>query len=52
MSKKANLKNQEKLKTYLAKNDFKSNSTTNNKLRNEPSPDKHSLLRGFRRQAG
>ena len=52
MSKKANLKNQEKLKTYLSKNDPKSNSKTNNKLRNEPPADKHSVLRGLRRQAG
>jgi len=52
MSKKANLKNQEKLKTYLSKNDTQPNSKTNNKLLNEPPPNKHSILRGLRRQAG
>ena len=45
MSKKANKKNQEKLKVYLSKNDIKSNRSTDNKLRNEPSADKHRLLR-------
>lgn len=51
MSKKANLKNQEKLKTYLSKNDPQQYRTTDKQLRNEPSADKHSNLRGFRRQA-
>ena len=45
MSKKANKKNQDKLKTYLSKNDPKPNSKADNKLRNEPSADKHRLLR-------
>jgi hypothetical protein len=51
MSKKANLKNQEKLKTYLAKNDPQQYHITNKQLRNEPPTDKHSNLRGLRRQA-
>lgn len=37
MSKKANKKNQEKLKVYLAKNDIKSNHNTDKKLRSKSS---------------
>lgn len=38
MSKKANIKNQEKLKVYLSKkNDTKPNHTNIKKLRNKPS---------------
>jgi hypothetical protein len=38
MSKEANIKNQQKLKVYLSKkNDIKSNSTKNNKLRKSTS---------------
>jgi hypothetical protein len=51
MSKKANLKNQEKLKTYLSKNDSQSNSKSDNKLRDKSPTDKHCNLRGLRRQA-
>ncbi len=37
MSKKANVKNQEKLKLYLAKNDTKSDSKGDKKLRGKSS---------------
>lgn len=37
MSKNANIKNQEKLKTYLLKNDPKPNNKTDKKLRTKPS---------------
>lgn len=52
MSKQANLKNQEKLKLYLKKNESntKSNSNTNQGIRNESSATKHSSVRGIRRK--
>jgi hypothetical protein len=37
MSKQANIKNQEKLKTYLAKHDPKPNNKTDKKLRGKSS---------------
>lgn len=54
MSKQANLKNQEKLKLYLKKNesDTKSNNNTNQRVRNESSAVKHSTVRGVRRKTG
>lgn len=51
MSKKANLKNQEKLKTYLSKNDPQQYHKSDKQLRDKPPTDKHSNLRGLRRQA-
>lgn len=52
MSKQANLKNQEKLKLYLKKNESntKSNHNTNQGVRNESSTVKHSTVRGVRRK--
>lgn len=46
MSKKANKKNQEKLKLYLEKNDTERNNIVNTNLREQPCTDKIHVVRG------